>query len=128
MNESINEKGFSLAETIVALAILAIVLLGIVPTFKAMMDANTLSEQRYNAVVAAQQVMEALRQQSPSSLPTSGSSAVQTVSVGTHDYEVVTHYCLESTYCTADMRHLVLDVSFGGKKVYIVETVYTRLQ
>jgi hypothetical protein len=72
--------------------------------------------------------MEALRQQSPSSLPTSGSSAVQIVQAGQHEYEVVTHYCMENSYCTADMRHIALEVRFAGKQVYIVQTVYTRLQ
>ena len=123
-----SERGFSLVESVVALAILGIVLLGIVPTFKVMMDANTLSEERSNAVEAAQQVLEALRQQSPSSLPTSGTSGIQIVQAGQHEYEVITHYCMESSYCTADMRHIVLEVMFAGKKIYIVETVYTRLQ
>jgi hypothetical protein len=92
------------------------------------MNANSLSEERSNAVAAAQQVMEGLRQQSPSSLPSSGSSSVQSISVGEHDYEVITHYCTNSAYCNTDMRHIVLEVSFGGRQVYIVETVYTRLQ
>lgn len=123
-----NERGFSLVESLCALAILAIALLGVVPTFYVLVNVDTLSEQRSNAVAAAQQVMEGLRQASPSSLPTSGTSAVQRVSVGRRDYEVTAHYCVNSTFCTADMRHIVLDVSFGGRNVYIVETVYTRLQ
>lgn len=123
-----NERGFSLVESLVALAILAVALLGVVPTFYVLVNVDTLSEQRSNAVAAAQQVMEGLRQASPSSLPTSGTSAVQRVSVGQHDYEVTAHYCMNPSFCTADMRHIVLDVSFGGRNVYIVETVYTRLQ
>ena len=123
-----NQKGFSLVEAVCALGLLAIALLGIVPTFQVLMDANTLNEQRSNAVAAAQEVMEALRQQSPSSLPSSGSSAVQTVTIGTRDYEVTAHYCTRSEYCNTDMRHIVLEVGYAGQNVYIVETVYTRLQ
>ena len=123
-----SERGFSLVEALCALALLGIALIGVIPTFQVLVNVDTLSEQRSNAVAAAQQVMEALRQQSPSSLPTSGASAVQHVSVGDHDYEVTAHYCTNPTFCTADMRHVVLDVSFGGRNVYIVETVYTRLQ
>jgi prepilin-type N-terminal cleavage/methylation domain-containing protein len=124
----VSERGFSLVEALCALALLGIALIGVIPTFQVLVNVDTLSEQRSNAVAAAQQVMEALRQQSPSSLPTSGASAVQHVSVGDHDYEVTAHYCTNPTFCTADMRHVVLDVSFGGRNVYIVETVYTRLQ
>ena len=123
-----DEKGFSLVEAVVAMGILAIVLLGIVPTVQVLMNANTISEQRSNAVAAAQEVIEALRQQSPSSLPTSGTSATQTVSVGTRDYEVIAHYCTKTQYCNDDMRHVVLEVNYAGRNVYIVETVYTRLQ
>jgi type II secretory pathway pseudopilin PulG len=124
----VNEKGFSLVEAVCALGLLAIVLLGIVPTVQVLMATNTISEQRSNAVAAAEQVMESLRQQSPSSLPNSGSSAVQTVTVGSRDYEVVAHYCTRSEYCNDDMRHIVLEVGYAGQNVYIVETVYTRLQ
>jgi len=124
----VNEKGFSLVECVCALGLLAIVLLGIIPTVQVLMQSNTISEERSNAVSAAQQVMESLRQQAPSSLPNSGSSAVQTVSVGTRDYEVVAHYCTKSAYCNDDMRHIVLEVSYAGHDVYVVETVYTRLQ
>jgi prepilin-type N-terminal cleavage/methylation domain-containing protein len=124
----VSEKGFSLVESLCALAILGIALIGVVPTFYVLVNVDTLSEQRSNAVAAAQQVMEGLRQASPSSLPSSGSSSPQMVSVGQHDYEVTAHYCTNSTFCSTDMRHIVLEVSFGGRNVYIVETVYTRLQ
>jgi prepilin-type N-terminal cleavage/methylation domain-containing protein len=124
----VNERGFSLVESLCALAILLVALVGVVPTFYVLVNVDTLSERRSMAVAAAQQVMEALRQASPSSLPSSGSSAVQTVSVGRNDYEVTAHYCTRSAFCSADSRHIVLEVSFGGRNVYIVETVYTRLQ
>jgi len=123
-----SQKGFSLVESLCALAILGIALIGVVPTSFVLVNVDTLSEQRSNAVAAAQQVLEELRQASPSSLPSSGSSAIQRVSVGQHDYEVTAHYCTNPSFCSADMRHIVLEVSFGGRNVYIVETVYTRLQ
>ena len=123
-----NEKGFSLAEALVALAILAIVLLGVLPTFHFLTQLDTVSERRSNAVAAAQQVMEAIRQQSPSSLPSSGSSALQYVTVGKYDFGVRALYCTNAAYCTTDMRHIVLQVSYGGQHVFTVETVYTRLQ
>lgn len=123
-----SERGFTLVEAVFALAILAITLAAVLPAFVDFLDANSLSEERSNAVAAAQQVMEELRQFDPGSLPTSGSSAVQTVTVGNHEYELTAHYCRESIYCTSAARHIVLEVNFGGNTVYTVETVYTQLR
>jgi prepilin-type N-terminal cleavage/methylation domain-containing protein len=123
-----SERGFTLVEAVFALAILAITIAAVLPAFVDFLDANSLSEERSNAVAAAQQVMEELRQFDPGSLPSSGSSAVQTITVGNHEYEVTAHYCRESTYCTSAARHIVLEVNFGGKTIYTVETVYTQLR
>jgi prepilin-type N-terminal cleavage/methylation domain-containing protein len=122
-----NSKGFTLLEALVSLGILGVTLAAILPAFQALMDANSLSEERSNALAAAQEVMEGLRHEDPASLPSSGSSAVQAVTVGAHEYEVVTHYCRDTTYCGADSRHIVVEVSFAGKDVYEIETVFTRL-
>ena len=123
-----NSRGFTLLEALVAMAILGIALAGLVPSFQSFMDANSLSEQRSNAVAAAQEVMEGLRQLDPSGLPSTGNSSVQAVTVGNHEYEVVATYCVETSYCSSAARHIVLEVSFAGKTVYTVESVFTRLQ
>lgn len=122
-----NEKGFTLLEALVSLGILGITLVAMLPAFQSFMDANSLSEERSNALAAAQEVIESLRHKDPASLPSSGSSPVQAVTVGQHEYEILTHYCQESTYCDADSRHIVVEVSFAGKNIYAVETVFTRL-
>ena len=123
-----NSRGFTLLEALVAMAILGIALAGLVPSFQSFMDANSLSEQRSNAVAAAQEVMEGLRQLDPSGLPSTGTSSVQAVTIGNHEYEVVANYCVETSYCSSAARHIVLEVSFAGKTVYTVESVFTRLQ
>jgi prepilin-type N-terminal cleavage/methylation domain-containing protein len=123
-----SSKGFTLLESLISLGILSITLVSMLPAFQTFMDANTLSEERSNALAAAQEVMEALRHEDPSSLPTSGSSAIQAVQVGSQEYEVVTHYCLNGTYCGSDIRHITVEVSFAGKSVYTIETVFTRLR
>jgi general secretion pathway protein I len=121
-------RGFTLLEALVALAILGIALAGLLPAFQTFLDANSVSEERSNAVAAAQQVMELLRQQDPSSLPSSGTSTVETIQVGDHEYEVVATYCAEADYCSTAARHIVLEVSFAGNAVYQVETVFTQLR
>lgn len=123
-----SERGFTLLEALVALAILGITLAAMVPSFQTFLDANSFTEERSNGVAAAQEIMEALREADPASLPSSGSSPVQAVVVGQHEYEVVVHYCVEAQYCNAATRHLLLEVSFAGDTIYTVESVFTRLR
>ena len=123
-----NGRGFTLTEAMIALSILGVAMAGVLPTFLTYSDTNTLSEQRSGAVAAAQLTAEALRQADPGSLPSSGSSAVQVIRVGERDFEVQSHYCLRPTYCGTDSRHLTIEVFYGGRTIYSVETVYTRLR
>ena len=74
-----NQKGFTLTESLLALAILGIAMVGILPTFLTYMDSNTLSEERTQAVGAAQRVMETLRHLEPKNLPSTGSDPVEIV-------------------------------------------------
>ena len=59
---------------------------------------------------------------------TSGSSSVQTVTVGARDYEVITRYCVVSGGCDLSTRHLVVEVDYGNETVLTAESVYTKLQ
>jgi len=124
----LNDKGFSLIESLVGLALLAIVLAALIPAFLVLMDSNTFTEEHSAAAAAGQRVMEGLRLTDPGSLPTSGSSPVQIVTVDKRDFEVVTRFCQKPAYCSADTRHLTVEISYGGRKVYDVDTVYTRMQ
>jgi prepilin-type N-terminal cleavage/methylation domain-containing protein len=121
------QAGFTLLESLVAVAILGIVLSAILPTFLTYLDANTMSEERTGALAAAQETMEQLRQLDPATLPNSGSSPLQVVSVGQRDFEVMTHFCTANQFCGDDRRHLLVEVSYGGRTVYSVESVFTTL-
>jgi len=123
-----SERGFTLIEALIALGLLGIVLAGLVPSFISFLDANSASEERSNAVAAGQQVMELLRRQDPASLPGAGSSTIHAIDVGEHEFEVVARYCVETSYCSASSRHIVVEVLFAGDPVYEIETVYARLQ
>ena len=122
-----SQRGFTLLESTIALAILSIALVAMIPGFQTFMDANSLSEERSNALAAAQRTLEVLRYKDPSTLPTSGNDGIQAVTVGNHQYEVVTHYCQNASYCGSASRHIVVEVAYGGKNVYTVETVFTQL-
>lgn len=121
------EAGFTLIESLVALAILGVLLAAILPTFFTYLDANTMSEERTGALAAAQETMELLRQTDPTTMPNAGSSPLQVVSVGDRDFEVLTHFCTANQFCGDDSRHLLIEVSYGGRTVYSVESVFTAL-
>lgn len=121
------DAGFTLLESLVAVAILGILLAAILPTFFTYLDANTMSEERTGALAAAQETMEQLRQIDPAVLPVTGSAPLQVVSVGKRDFEVLTHFCTANQFCGDDSRHLLIEVSYGGRTVYSVESVFTTL-
>ena len=50
-----NQRGFTLLESLIALALLSVTLVALIPTFQNFMDANTVSEERSNALAAAQE-------------------------------------------------------------------------
>jgi prepilin-type N-terminal cleavage/methylation domain-containing protein len=123
-----DSKGFTLLESLVAMGLLAIMLASLVPVLFVFLKANTRNEVRSGAVAAAQQSMEELRQQDPTTMPDEGATEPQVVSVDRRDFEVVRWYCLAPEYCGDDSRHVLVEVNLGGKTVYSVESVYTQLR
>jgi len=123
-----NSRGYTLVEALAAITILGIALAGLLPSFITYLDTNTLSEERTEAVAVAQEAMEALRQAEPGDLPETGNSAVELVTVGNRDYEVVERYCVVDTLCGADTRHVIVEVSYGGQTIYSLESVFTQLR
>ncbi|MCP3982236.1 MAG: hypothetical protein GY716_23265 [bacterium] len=121
-----NIRGFTLLEAVVALGLLLLVTLALLPAFLTQMDAGTHSATQSEAVTASQQVLEALRLEEISTLPSTGSASPETVTVGQADYEVTTHFCVRSEFCDGTTRHLVVEVKHEGTKVYDVETVFTE--
>jgi prepilin-type N-terminal cleavage/methylation domain-containing protein len=124
----VSQRGFTLLEALIAVSLLGIVLAGVVPTFLTYLDVNTLTEERSAAIAVAQQAVEELRQADPTAMPTTGTSPVQVISVGQRDFEVVTRFCTAPAFCTSDSRHLVVEVRFGGRTVYSIETIFTALR
>ena len=120
--------GFTLVEALIAMALVGMVLVAMLPAFFTYFDSNTRNEERTGGVEAAQYVIETLRRVDPATLPTSGSTSPQVVPVGERSYEVVTHYCTDSSFCTANARHLLIEVRLGGVEIFSAETVYTQLE
>lgn len=121
------QRGMSLVEALVALAILGITLTSILPAFTNQTQVNRRCQERSAAVVAAQQAMESLRFEDPQTMPDEGAMAPQLVTVGEMQFEVVTRFCVNAEMCDADSRHLTVEVLSNGQKIYEVQTVYTQL-
>ena len=127
-NTAMANKGFSLIEAIIAVAILGILMAGVIPGFMSNLQTNDQNERRSEAVNLAQQTLETLRRTDMSSLPMQGSSSAETAQ-NSRTYTVVTSYCKVASYCAQNSaRHLTVEIRYQGKKVYEVETVYTNLR
>ncbi len=123
-----NSRGFSLVESLVAMAILAILAAGVLPSMLTQIDSNARSELRIAAISAAQQTFEELRLQDVETFPQSGSAAPRQIRVGDRELEVVVRYCANESFCSATSRHFTVDVFQEGRKIYDAETVYTQLR
>jgi len=117
--------GFSLVEAIVALAILAVVLGAVVPSFARNVRLNTDSELRGWAVAVAQEKLDALR--ASGDWPASGSQQTVTAGQATFTSHLTYERYCQGTVCYDGARHVSLEVRHAGQTLYIVETVFTIL-
>lgn len=119
------ERGFSLVEALVAIAILAVLLAGVVPAFVSNLRVNTDNELRTGAVAASQTVLDELRVR-PSAF--ASGSTVSVASHGTAFDVLVTkeQFCQGGT-CFDGAERIELEVSHGGRVRYRVSTVFTAL-
>lgn len=120
--------GSTLLECIISLQILGIATLGVANAFATHMQLNSSTEQKSGAVFAASQIIDDYRAQPISTLPTSGTSALVSVIVGTRTYAVQVTFCQDPVRCTSSMRQLITKVYLQGAKKYEVETVFAQLQ
>jgi prepilin-type N-terminal cleavage/methylation domain-containing protein len=120
--------GFTLVEVLIAMAILSIAVTGIAPIFMTHLQINTTSGVRSGAVAAAQQKLDALRLVDPATMPLTGSSAPEDVTVGGRTYQVTTTYCAMGSFCNAESRYIQVEVSYREKTRYTVDTVFTQLR
>lgn len=119
------QKGFTLVEALISLAILGIVLAGLVPAFTHYARLNTDSELRSSAVAVAQQVMEELRQLELSRWP--DSEETWSLDMGDRNFEVLIEHDDWDDDGESSAKEVYLQVSHNDRMLYEVETVYTQL-
>ena len=123
------EQGFTIIEVMVALGIFGVVSAMMATTMVQLQRTNYENEIRSGSYAAAQLVLDDLRSQNISNLPTSGSGALQNVVISGRTYAVTPSYCVTASECTSvNIRGIRVSVSYKSQLKYLVNTVYARLQ
>lgn len=122
------ESAFTLIEILFALVLFGIATAAIYPAFHGHIRFNNFSEMRSASYSAAQILLDDLRLEEPSVLPSSGSDPAVDIQVGTKTFSVVASYCEDTTYCDTETRYITARVSYQGEQIYEVSTVYTELR
>ncbi len=128
VNRVHHQLGFTLIEIVFALGLLGLAMSALFPGFLSHTKYNNFSEVRTSAYQAAQIVLDELRLEEPSVLPSSGSDPAVNVTVGTRSFSVVASFCEDNTYCGANIRHITVRVTYQNEEIYEVNTVYTQLR
>lgn len=112
-----------------SIVILGIVSIGMAEAFITNLKSNTASEVRSQAAQVAQRVLDDLRTEDPTSLPTTGTTGPVEIVMGPRTYDVYTTYCAQSSFCSSvTTRHLRLNIRYHNREVYRVDTVFTQLR
>ncbi len=118
------QGGFTLLEILVALGMLSILISLSTALFMVNLRNNMNTQIRYEAIQAAQRVLDELRFEDPSTL---GDLTHQDVVIGDRTYGVDIEYCAIDDICfSTDMRHIAVDVSYRNSVVYETDTVFSK--
>lgn len=120
-------QGFTLIEMLVAMGILAVVTTVLLGGMLSTVSLNSKSEQTTQAAVAAQRTIDGIRATDPASLPSTGSSAPKTITIGGQTYTVTLTYCNPADYCTVNARRIRADVTLNNKVIFTAENVLTSV-
>jgi type II secretion system protein I len=127
LNNRTQQQGFNLIEVLVAMALIAVVSNSMVASFATQSRFNSNAEERTRASQVAQVVLDDLRSDDVTLMPTTGLQTRSVVLAG-KSYSVRIDYCSSSEHCTSNtIRHLRVRVSRSGVSLYDVQTVYTQL-
>ena len=128
------QAGTSLMEVLVSISLLGIVTTVFITSSLSMSRMLSNAETKSQAVLAAQEVLESLRQEKTSSMPSTLTvESPVDIDLNGRTYQVTITYCEDSQYCMSNAatgllgsRHIKAEVSFNNKIFYEIETVFTE--
>ena len=126
-----NQSGFTLLEFIVSMGILSFAISGFLSSSISMSKMLSNGDIQSKAILVAQEVLDEVRLYDLKSLTTTNhSDSAINITIDGVTLSAIVTYCKNSTFCpptsSNDVRHINVDVYFQGKKVYDIETVYTK--
>ncbi|AWN23202.1 hypothetical protein DKM44_08165 [Deinococcus irradiatisoli] len=120
--------GMSLLEVLIALLVISLVLSFAISALLGNASLNDKSEVTSGAAAAVRRVLDRTRAADPSTLPSSGTSEPENVTVGNRTYTVYTDYCVQPEYCTASARSLRVRARLGASGDLVsTDTVFTSV-
>jgi prepilin-type N-terminal cleavage/methylation domain-containing protein len=142
--KSLQQSGFSLLESVIALTTLGVCLAYAMPLFLYAKVNNSRSEIRTGALIVAQRVFDSVRSQPITSLPTNDGElspsagvnplvlpiSANTTAMG-REYQATIVYCQNNSttvprICGTNYRQFQVQVSYKGKNVYDLQGTYTQ--
>ena len=130
----LEQAGTTLMEVLVSISLLGIVTTVFITSSISMSRMLSNAETKSQAVLAAQEVLESLRQEKTSNMPSSLTVASPVdINFNGRIYQVTITYCEDSQYCMSNAstgllgsRHIKAEVSYNNKSFYEIETVFTE--
>lgn len=124
MNIQRRHNGFGLIEGLMAITLLGIALAGIIPVFISYQNVNNQSELRSNAILAAEQVLDQLKNRPFDEWEDYKSNVnAHTTRVGGYDYPVTLDFQVLPNFSAT--RRVDLEVSYRGKVYFEASTIIT---
>lgn len=122
------QAGFTLIEFMFAVTVFGVAAAAMTQSFAQMSQRNANHEVRSGAIGAAQKVLDELRIENVTSLPSTGSTTTEVV-YGGRTFSVQTTYCAIAAYCASNsIRHIRVGVIYREQTRYQVDTVFCQLR
>lgn len=125
-NGSHANLGFTLVEVLVSFGIFGVLAALAFTSLIQNTQESFKNTKRYEAMQAAQTVLDNLRFEDMTTLT---STRTQQVTVGGRSYDVTTTFCEISQYCLSeDSRHITVRVKYKTSQIYATDTVFSNFK
>ncbi|MFN8391224.1 MAG: type II secretion system protein [Bdellovibrionota bacterium] len=116
--------GFTLLEVLVALGILVTMISVASSMFMFNLRNNMRTQLQYEAIQAAQAVLDELRLVDVKTLT---GTKNEDITIGKRTYAVAVRYCELDEYCLSDdIKHITVAVTYNDQQIYETDTVFSK--